>query len=129
MQNPFCVMPSVQKHVIGGRWEVLVGLLLTLGLLAQSASVQPCSRTVLDGAGTERIVSSSAPAACSASTTTAVRQAVSSERPLPSVEGGLERASVEEWAVGRAVGVAHRDEARVRISPTLQILRPVVLQI
>jgi len=125
-------MPCVQSPAIGDRRVVLVGLLLIAGLLVQSASVQPCSRTALDGAGaadTERIVPSSPQAACSAFTTTAVRQAVSAERPSLLVEGGLEGVLVNEWAVEQAVDVMYRDGARVRISPALQILRPVVLQI
>ena len=125
-------MPCVHSSAIGDRRVVLVGLLLIAGLLVQSVLVQPCSRTVLDGAGTadtERVVPSSPPAACSAFTTSAVRQAVSPERSSPSVEGGLDGVLVKEWAVEQAVDVTRRDGARVRISSALQILRPVVLQI
>lgn len=132
LQNVFCAMLRPHHPAGSDRWVFLVGLLLTVGLLAQSALVRPCSQKVLGGADTsdtERVVASSARAVCAAFTPATPLQAVSSERPEPSEASGGSGAPAEDEAMKMEREGGHWDGERTRMSPVLQVLRPVVLQI
>ena len=115
-----------------GRWAVALGLILVVGPLAQA--VTPCRGA---GGGADRAsapvvttAASNAQWSCSATDAGAMVRAVSSEWSTNSLDGP---------SGGEAIGDASAELPPVRldaqrppsppISPTLDALRPVVLQI
>ncbi len=115
-----------------GRWAVALGLILVMGPLAQAAT--PClgAGGGADAASAPVVttVASSAQWSCSATDAGAMVRAVSPEGTANSLDG---------LSGGEAIGEASAELPPVRldaqrppsppISPTLDALRPVVLQI
>lgn len=129
-QNVFRGMSRVPSSAPIDRWIVWAGVLLTVGLLVQSASMRPCSQEGPGGIESGTVVASDAQRACGAVAPAVVVRAVSPERSMPSIEGGR-----SGGVLTRATNVpvvekpARQVQRHLRVSSVLRLLRPVVLQI
>jgi len=115
-----------------GQWTAVLSALLMLGPLVQWGS--PCGRTAPDAPASEA-VSPVAPGAqwtCAQTVVATMGRAVSAERP-ESVRGsgplGAEGLGTGEIHVPSAPKNTQGHPPRLPVSPTLDRLRPVVLQI
>jgi hypothetical protein len=127
-------MSRVQSSAIIDRWIAWAGLLLTVGLLVQSASMRPCSQSGVGGAESgetgRAVVASDAQRACGAIAPAGVVRAVLPEWSTPSMEGGESGGAVTDAMNAPVVEKRTRQIQRhLRVSFVLRMLRPVVLQI
>ena len=129
MQHNSRPMHRLRSPETIGQWALVLGLLLVVGPLGQS----PCSWAAASApAAPDAIMTSITPGVqwtCSEAAPATMARAVSLEHPAPSSGPLFGNGSVRPQEPNRWADASDRGEHRLRVSPVLRTLRPVVLQI
>lgn len=129
MQHNSRPMHRLRSPETIGQWALVLGLLLVVGPLGQS----PCSRAAAPApTSLDAIMTSVTPGVqwtCSEAAPATMVRAVSLEHPAPSSGPLFGNGSVRSQEPNRWTEASDRGEHRLRVSPVLRTLRPVVLQI